>query len=98
MSNSNGSCAQNTAYVYRLYPTSEQIRMLHKTFGCCRKVWDLMLEDRQRQYSQTGKSSQPAPAKYKKAFPYLTEVDSYALGNVQLAQQRAFARFFESKT
>ena len=89
---------ENTAYVYRLYPTDEQIILFRKTFGCCRKVWNLMLEDRQTQYALTGKSTQPAPAKYKKAFPYLKEVDSLALCNVQMDQKAAFSSFFDGRT
>lgn len=89
---------ENTAYVYRLYPADEQIILFRKTFGCCRKVWNLMLEDRQTQYTLTGKSTQPAPAKYKKAFPYLKEVDSLALCNVQMDQKAAFSGFFDGRT
>ena len=89
---------ENTAYTYRLYPTAGQIVLFRKTFGCCRKVWNLMLADRQAQYAATGKSVQPTPAKYKKDYPYLKEVDSMALCNVQMSQQRAFTSFFEGRT
>ena len=33
----------NSAIKYRLYPTSEQKIMFAKTFGCCRKVYNLKL-------------------------------------------------------
>ena len=36
----------NKAIKYRIYPTTEQIVLLLKTFGCCRKVWNLMLDDK----------------------------------------------------
>ena len=89
---------ENTAYVYRIYPTDAQVVLFRKTFGCCRKVWNLMLEDRQKQYALTGKSAQPTPAKYKKDYPYLKEADSLALCNVQMDQKAAFSGFFEGRT
>ncbi len=36
----------NKAIKYRLYPTDDQCVMFAKTFGCCRKVYNLMLEDK----------------------------------------------------
>ena len=36
----------NKAIKYRLYPTMEQAVMFAKTFGCCRKVYNLMLTDK----------------------------------------------------
>ena len=36
----------NIAYQYRLYPDPEQATFFVRTFGCCRKVWNLMLSDK----------------------------------------------------
>ena len=36
----------NIAYQYRLYPDLEQAALFVRTFGCCRKVWNLMLSDK----------------------------------------------------
>lgn len=36
--------AMNAAIKYRLYPTTEQCILFAKTFGCCRKVYNLMLD------------------------------------------------------
>ena len=74
----------NIAYKYRIYPNEEQIILIGKTFGCCRKVWNLMLSDKISYYERTGKALLTTPAMYKKAYPYLKEVDSLALANVQL--------------
>ena len=46
----------NTAYKYRIYPDYDQIILIEKTFGCCRKVWNLMLSDKISHYNSTGKS------------------------------------------
>ena len=85
----------NKAIKYRLYPTAEQSVMLSKTFGCCRKVYNLMLEDKIESYKQTGKFVSVTPAKYKGDYPFLKEVDSLALANVQLNLQGAFRNCFD---
>ena len=85
----------NSAIKYRLYPTSEQKIMFAKTFGCCRKVYNLMLSEKIESYKTTGKFVAVTPAKYKKDFPYLKEVDSLALANVQLNLHSAFRNHFD---
>ena len=84
----------NKAIKYRVYPTTEQIIMFAKTFGCCRKVYNLMLSDKVESYKSTGKFATVTPAKYKKDYPYLKEVDSLALANKQLDLQEAFRKRF----
>ena len=84
----------NKAIKYRIYPTTEQAVMFSKTFGCCRKVYNLMLSDKIESYKTTGKFVSVTPAKYKKDYPYLKEVDSLALANAQLNLQCAFKNCF----
>lgn len=84
----------NRAYRYRIYPTTEQRALFAKTFGCCRKVYNLMLSDKIEGYETTGKFPAITPAKYKKEHPYLKEVDSLALANKQLDLQAAFRNCF----
>lgn len=87
---------------YRIYPTTEQSILFTKTFGCCRKVYNLMLSDKINGYNKTGKFLSVTPAKYKKDYPYLKEVDSLALANKQLDLQKAFhnhfSKFCKTKT
>ncbi len=88
----------NRAIKYRIYPTTEQAVMFAKTFGCCRKVYNLMLSDKIESYKSTGRFASVTPAKYKKDYPYLKEVDSLALANTQLNLQDAFKnRFSKSR-
>ena len=88
----------NRAIKYRIYPTTEQSVMFAKTFGCCRKVYNLMLSDKIKGYKVTGKFPAVTPAKYKNEYPYLREVDSLALANKQLDLQEAFRnRFSKSR-
>ena len=74
----------NKAIKYRLYPTDEQSVMFSKTFGCCRKVYNLISKHKIEGHKATGKFPTVTPAKYKKDYPYLKEVDSLALANKQL--------------
>ena len=85
------------AIKYRLYPDPEQAVMIAKTFGCCRKVYNLMLEDKIESYNTEKKFVQVTPAKYKERFPYLKEVDSLALANKQLDLEQAFRNFSEKR-
>ena len=85
----------NKAIKYRVYPSDEQAVMFAKTFGCCRKVYNLMLNDKLESYKTTGKFVFVTPAMYKKEYPYLKEVDSLALANVQLNLQSAMKNCFD---
>lgn len=72
----------NKAIKYRAYPTAEQSIMFAKIFGCCRKVYNLMLSDKIEGYRSTSKFPAVTPAQYKDEYPYLREADSFALANV----------------
>ena len=87
----------NKAIKYRIYPTTEQRVMFTKTFGCCRKVYNLMLADKIEGYKATGKFPTVTPAKYKEDYPYLKEVDSLALASKQMDLQAAFRNRFNKK-
>ena len=54
-----------------------------------------MLNDKIESYKKTGKFVAVTPAKYKKDYPFLKEVDSLALANVQLNLQAAFRNHFD---
>lgn len=91
------------AYKFRIYPTEEQETFFAKSFGCVRKVYNLMLDDRMKAYKETRENSSkkmsfPTPAKYKQDFPFLKEVDSLALANAQLNLDKAYKNFFRDKS
>lgn len=86
---------RNKAYKYRLYPTVEQALLIRKTFGCVRFVYNIMLAERKEIFESLKKIKQPTPAKYKKAFEWLKEVDSLALANAQLNLNKAYNAFFK---
>ena len=84
----------NIAYRFRIYPTEEQKILLGKTFGCCRFLYNQMLDDKIREYEKTKKMLKNTPAMYKREYPFLKEVDSLALANVQLHLEKAYKNFF----
>jgi len=91
------------AYKFRIYPTEEQEIFFAKSFGCVRKVYNLMLDDRKKAYQEvkndpSKKMNFPTPAKYKEEFPFLKEVDSLALANAQLNLDKAYKNFFRDKS
>jgi putative transposase len=95
----------NKAFRYRIYPTKEQESFFAKTFGCVRFVYNKMLSERKAIYEeykddkeQLKKQKLPTPAKYKKEFEWLKEVDSLALANAQLNLNSAYRNFFRSKS
>ena len=45
----------NIAYRFRIYPTREQEILLTKTFGCCRFLYNQMLNDKIREYEVSKK-------------------------------------------
>ena len=81
-----------------IYPDNEQIILLNKTFGCCRKVYNLMLSDKKTYYQENKKMFYNTPARYKNDYPYLKEVDSLALVNEQVNLERAFRNFFDGRS
>ena len=84
----------NIAYRFRIYPIEEQKILLGKTFGCCRFLYNQMLNDKIREYKKTKKLLKNTPAMYKKEYPFLKEVDSLALAHVQLHLEKAYKNFF----
>ena len=86
----------NKAFKFRLLPNQAQIDLLAKTFGCCRFIYNKMLEDKIIYYQETKKHLSVTPARYKQEFEWLKEVDSYSLCNEQINLQTAFRNFFRN--
>ncbi|WP_368502825.1 RNA-guided endonuclease TnpB family protein (plasmid) [Alkalihalophilus sp. As8PL] len=96
---------QNKAYKFRLYPTDEQALIIRKTFGCVRFVYNKMLAERTAMYEllkedkeALKKVKHPTPAKYKREFEWLKEVDSLSLANAQLNLDKSYKAFFKGKS
>ena len=80
----------------RIYPDNKQMILINKTFGCARKIFNLMLADKIAYYQQTGKQLYVTPVKYKTDYPFLKEIDSLALCNEQLNLQNVYKNFFDN--
>ena len=80
-----------TAVKYRIYPNKQQAILIHKTIGCARLIYNLMLHDfYENDLIKT-------PAKYKNEYPFLKEVDSLALANSQMDLKQAFRNYKNNK-
>ena len=82
----------NRAVKCRIEPDNDQRVLIEKTFGCCRFLHNHMLADRVTA-DLTGEYKKITPAAYKKDYPFLKEVDSLALANVQLNLEEAFRKY-----
>ena len=82
---------------YRIYPTDAQRVFFAKTFGCVRFLWNQFLSDGSFHYQVMGTSLNNTPADYKDDYPFLKEIDSLALCNVQQNYQKAMSAFFDGE-
>ena len=90
-------------YKYEIIPSEEQKVLIHKTFGCCRLVYNLMLERKIRFYKKHKKqlsrkhiSRKLTKLKEKEKYNFLCEVDSHALQCSLDGLHQAYQRFFKS--
>ena len=80
---------------FRIKPDDEQKILIWKTFGCCRFVWNHLLDERiSYEKLSKGKLLNTTPAHLKKDNPFLSEVDSMALINTQLNLNQACKKLF----
>ena len=80
---------------FRIKPTMEQKILIWKTFGCCRFVWNHLLDERiSHEKVNKDKLLNTTPAHLKRENTFLCEVDSMALCNVQLNLNQACRRLF----
>ena len=90
------------AYRFRLYPTTNQVELIHKTFGCTRVVYNHYLEKQKALYDE-GKDSLSCFDMIKdlKNFqverPYLKEVDSCSLRCSLFNLEDAFKRWYKGQ-
>lgn len=85
----------NKAYKYHLLPNKEQEQKIIQTFGCCRKVWNELLNLAKKYYEEHKLLKIFTPKRIKEVFSYLYEIDSMALCNVQMNLRKAYNAFFK---
>ena len=81
-------------YRLRLYPNKAQETMIAKTFGCCRFLYNKMLEDMMDGLDK-GLRVNVSQADYKEEFPWLGEVDSQALAMERIHLRSAFSKHYK---
>ena len=88
-------------YKFKLEPTEEQKIKINKTLGCCRFVYNSMLDRRIKGYKRRGESmsyidTQNLLPKMKQYLPWLAEVDSQAIKYSCRQLDDAYKGFFKS--
>ena len=87
------------AYRFRLYPTKEQIAILVMIAGCCRFVWNRLLEFSQKRHKRRKQKTTRADYNkfikvLKSIYPWLKDCPSQALQQVTENLLDAYERFF----
>lgn len=88
-------------YKYRLYPNKQQEELIQKTFGCCRFVYNQTLAYRKNAYEKGKISLSRIDCNnwknqiLKKEYPWLQEIDKFALDNVIINMDLAYQKFFK---
>ncbi|WP_030466436.1 RNA-guided endonuclease InsQ/TnpB family protein [Lentzea aerocolonigenes] len=93
-----------TAYKCRAYPTSDQVALLSRTFGCVRLVWNKTLSERNHRYREAGartsyRETDAALTEWKrtKELAFLSEVSCVPLQQTLRHQHTAFQNFFAGR-
>ncbi len=95
---------QKRAYKYRISPTDEQKKILARTFGCCRFVYNWALRqktdafyDEQQRLSYKDTSLALTQLKKQPEYSWLSEVSSVPLQQSLRHLDKAFLNFFEGR-
>ena len=82
------------AFKFRLVPNKEQQTQISKTLGCCRFLYNQMLEEKQTKYKSKDKSKLKTEKQYKEEFSFLKEVDSISLQQSRIDLKNAYTNHF----
>lgn len=91
-------------YKYRIYPTNSQIVLIHKTFGCVRKMWNSLLaqslDNDNKHYLPKNKRTkkQYTIPQIKQEYGYMYEVDALALTGTWRNLKQAWSNHFRKNT
>ena len=87
-------------YTIRIYPTKDQEELLRKHIGCCRFIWNHMIEVQKENYKNGGKyiskfSMIKLIPSIKKEFPWLNEVSMSSLQRICDDLNNSYQSFFK---
>lgn len=89
-------------YKFRIYPNKTQQELIEKTFGCCRFVYNQILDTKIKFYENYNKSLSYYDTckllpRLKQENAWLKEVDATALQNSLFNLDKAYKNFFEKR-
>nr|DAP55310.1 MAG TPA: endonuclease [Caudoviricetes sp.] len=89
-------------YRFRIYPNKTQQELIEKTFGCCRFVYNQILDTKIKLYENYNKSLSyydicKLLPRLKQEYEWLKEVDATALQNSLFNLDNAYKNFFEKR-
>ena len=92
----------NIARKYRIYPNDDQIKIIENTFGCCRFVWNKLLEKAYESYFDPEETFHivnygDIVAEYEFLQDKSLKIDRHAISNEKMFLKKAFKRFFDNK-
>jgi len=100
----NISAMAHCSHKYRAYPTDDQAKLLAKTFGCARFVWNNILDWRSKEYTLHGtkinyvkSAARLTEMKQTPELAWLYEVSNVALQQALRNQDKAFSNFFAKR-
>lgn len=85
----------NRAFKYRIYPTDVQKMQIAKTIGCCRLMYNQLLDDCNRQLEESKTFKIKKYTDVKKDYDFMSEVSSSALNYSKMALEEAWQRYFK---
>lgn len=88
---------------FRAYPTKEQEKLIQKTFGCCRLVYNMGLDFRKKSFKNGKKvgykhtCAMLTELKHSEQYSFLNDVGCVALQQSLKDLDRAYVNFFEKR-
>lgn len=91
----------NISRKYRIYPNDEQISIIENTFGCCRFVWNKLLERASMSYFDPEETFNivnygDIVAEYEFLQDESLKIDRHAISNEKMFLKKAFKCFFDN--
>ena len=90
------------SYKVRIFPTKDQEQLIYKHIGCCRFIWNYMLDLQQTRYKNKEKYLSAfdmmkllAPLKKQEEYKWLNEVSRMSLSSICIDLDKAFKSLFK---
>ncbi len=81
-------------FKFRLVPNKQQQIFITKNLGCCRFLYNQMLNEKQNKYKSKNTLKLKTEKQYKEEFNFLKEVDSISLQQSRIDLRTSYTNFF----